>query len=146
MDLAPTKPLVRTELFMIRARVHLSVPARFILVQELMHCGERVFWIDGVDVADPLLMPVSFFRRDVVPIGSYEQFIAKHLEAYLRLAQVDPDDSYSPSLMARAVQGLQQKPSMTPADVLRAALADGQALREMERRDRQMFEACLSTF
>lgn len=134
----------QTNLYLIRARVNLAVPSKTILVQEMVHAGEPVFWIDGVDIMDPLLMPVRFFKpEDVQLFGTFEDLIAERVEDYLELIAAVPDDSYSPSVMARAMDGMRQKPNVAAADILRMVLDDGLALREMERRDKALFDSCM---
>lgn len=135
--------LPQTNLYLARIRVNLCVPPRVYLVQEILIDGESMIWVDGVDIADPLLLPKKDVS-DLESIGTFADFLSQNVDAYLGLVQAFPEDSYSPSVMARAILGMKQKPHFTYAEMMSLVLQEGQAIRELERRDRKLFDACMT--
>lgn len=86
--------------------------------------GELLLWIDGINLEQPVLVPLSAVKR-IRHLGTFREFAQIRLDAARAVLQ-ESQGEHSPSLLARAMLYMEADSHLTALDALE--LASDQAL------------------
>lgn len=113
--------------------------------QVVRQFGEDTLWIDGVDIASPILVPLKHLAS-VQFVGTFESFCADHDREIAELADNCNLGQVSPTVVARAVMSLDDggDTQSSPQEALDSALLFGEFIREMDAMDRRLFHRAVS--
>ena len=90
------------ELFAVQVRVCVSRPAVVLLCQAMDLSGEKVLWIDGMNMETPVLLPIASVKGGIEYRGTFRDFLALHLDQAVQVLQA-ARGGHSPTVLARAV-------------------------------------------
>lgn len=119
-----------------------SAPVRLI-GQVVRQFGEDTLWLDGVEITDPILVPIKSLAA-VAFVGTFDDFCYEHAEQIQALASECDLRNMSPTVVARAVMSLDDGEGPTPQEALDSAVLFGEFIREMDAMDRRLFNRALS--
>lgn len=108
------------ELFNIHYRASASTPAMRLLCQGVDVAGEKLLWVDGLDVENPLVIPLASVRS-LEWAGSFRELMSTDLDLAARVIE-EAQGEYSPTIMARMFVYMSQDPAMHPEEALDLAI------------------------
>lgn len=103
--------------------------------------GDDFLWIDGVDFADPILVPVDSFPAAVL-IGTLDDLMESFADEIGLLAMSEDLTEVSPTLLMRAARYLREE-QCSPGDALQWAYTFGQLLVELDELDRRFLQTAV---
>jgi hypothetical protein len=87
------------------------------LVCQAHSVGEEVLlWIDGINLEDPVLAPISAVRN-IQALGTFREFAQQRLETARAVLQ-ESQGEHSPGVLARAMLCMEADPRMSAHDAL----------------------------
>ncbi len=111
------------ELFNIHYRASVGTPPMRLLCQGVDVAGEKLLWVDGLDVANPVVIPLASVRS-LEWAGSFRELMATDLELAERVIS-EVQGEYSPTIMARMFVYMSHDPDMHVEDALDLAIKQG---------------------
>jgi hypothetical protein len=116
-----------------------AIPSVEVLCQVLVVYGVSCAWIDGVDMAEPVMLPIehlSSFKR----MGTLVDYLADERHHSLSEGLVDvlalcETHDCSPTTMVRAIE-LMHAEGLSPENALSSSLQWGTLLLELDKADR----------
>jgi hypothetical protein len=112
------------ELFNVQYSPGLNKPPVNLLCQSIDVDGEKLLWLDGINLEDPVLAPLSAMRH-YSWMGSFKEFAAQRLDEARMVFEVSQGE-HTPSILARAMLYLSADPKLNAAEAIE--LATDQAL------------------
>ena len=109
-----------------------------LVVQVINLAGEEMMWVDGIDIADPVMVPLSNLS-DVREIGSLSSFMENHQDAIVSLALLEDFSRVSPTLLARAVLNMAGG-AAEPREAMSLARMFSCFIKEADELDRKVFD------
>ena len=87
------------------------------LVCQTYAIGEEILlWVDGINLEDPVLVPISGVHN-IQPLGTFREFAEQQLSAARAVLQ-ESQGKHSPGVLARAMLCMVADPSMSAHDAL----------------------------
>lgn len=104
------------EMFTIRYKPSAYSPAVRLLCQSVNLDGEKMLWVDGLDVADPMMLPISA-AQDIEWAGSFREIMTARIDLAEQVI-AEAQGEYSPTIMVRAVQFMAHDRTLTAEEAL----------------------------
>ncbi len=130
------------ELFNISYRPSASMPTMRLLCQGVDVDGEKLLWVDGLDVENPVVIPLASVRA-LEWTGSFRELMSSDLELAERVIS-EVQGEYSPTIMARMFVYMSQDPHMHVEDALDHAIRQGNELIYADNRAMESFQRAAS--
>ena len=132
------------ELFHIQYRPSASTPPMRLLCQGVDVANEKLLWVDGLDVENPIVVPLSSVRA-LEWSGSFRELMTTNLDLAARVIS-EAQGEYSPTIMARMFVYMSQDPNLQPEDALDLAIMQSNDVIQADNRSRASFQrAAMST-
>jgi hypothetical protein len=111
------------ELFNIHYRPSAAAPSMRLLCQGVDVDGEKLLWVDGLDVANPIMVPVASVQS-LEWAGSFRELMSTNLDLASKVIR-EVQGEYSPTIMARMFVYMSQDPGMNVEEALDMAIFQG---------------------
>ncbi|HWS26852.1 MAG TPA: hypothetical protein VN259_09830 [Xanthomonadales bacterium] len=108
------------ELFNIHYRASVGMPPMRLLCQGVDVAGEKLLWVDGLDVANPVVIPLASVRS-LEWAGSFRELMVSDLDLAERVIS-EAQGEYSPTIMARMFVYMSQDPDLHVEEALDLAI------------------------
>lgn len=114
------------------------------LICQTYQVGEEVMlWVDGINLEDPLLVPLSSVRGHKL-LGTFREFAGERLEV-ARDVLHESQGEHSPAILARAMQAMQLDSSLSAREALDEMENQALDLIDADTISAQAFAACLDS-
>ncbi len=100
--------------------------------------GEKLLWIDGLDVENPIMIPVSSVRA-LEWSGSFRELMVTDLDIAGRVIS-EAQGEYSPTIMARMFVYMSRDPDLHPEDALDLAIMQSNDLIDADKMSMTSFQ------
>lgn len=105
-----------SQLFSATLRPGPKHPPVNLVCQSLEQDGELHLWVDGMNLEDPVLLPISAAKQ-IRLLGTFREFAAARLDLARAVLQ-ESQGEHSPTLLARAMLLMQDDPRISANDAL----------------------------
>lgn len=122
-----------SNLYSVRFKPSVTRPVIEVLCQAIELGGQQLLWLDGLDLDNPLLLPMSA-ARSCESAGSFHQFILNHYFSARDVLDLAAGQ-HSVTLLARAIQRCDQTRSLTADEALNQVIQEARDILYFDQTD-----------
>lgn len=122
-----------SSLYLTRFRPSITRPVLEVLCQAIEVDGLQMLWLDGLDINNPLLLPMSA-ARSCEPAGSFHQYILDHYFVARDVIDLGAGQ-HSVTLLARAIQRCDQTRSLSADQALEMVIQEAKDILYFDQTD-----------